>query len=56
VLQIIPDYIWLKDKSGVYLACNHAVAWLLGATEKGIIGKTDYDFLDGRYSKFVDSL
>lgn len=46
VLQVIPDYIWLKDNEGVYLACNHAVAWLLGAKENDIIGKTDYDFLD----------
>lgn len=42
----IPDVIWLKDSSGVFLACNKKFEDLLGATKKEIIGKTDYDFFD----------
>ena len=46
VLQTIPDYVWLKDLNGVYLACNQACENLYGASESEIVGKTDYDFVD----------
>lgn len=45
LLQTIPDLVWLKDKDGVFLACNKMFERLLGAREEEIIGKTDYYFL-----------
>lgn len=46
ILQAIPDYVWLKDKQGGYLACNHAFERFLDAKECDIVGKTDYDFFN----------
>ena len=46
VMQTIPDLIWLKDKDGIYLACNSMFERFFGALESDIIGKTDYDFVD----------
>jgi len=43
LLQTIPDLIWLKDLSGVYLFCNARVESLLGAKEADLIAKRDYD-------------
>jgi PAS domain S-box-containing protein len=47
LLQTIPDIIWLKDKDGVYLSCNAMFERFFGAREEDIVGKTDYDFVDG---------
>lgn len=44
-IDTIPDLVWLKDADGVYLACNRHFESLYGASEKDIIGKTDYDFV-----------
>ncbi|RKZ89049.1 MAG: hypothetical protein DRQ39_01370 [Gammaproteobacteria bacterium] len=46
VLHTVPDLVWLKDKNGIYLACNHRFESFFGARESEIIGKTDYDFID----------
>ena len=46
LLQTIPDLIWLKDPSGVYLSCNSMAERVIGAKEADIVGKTDYDFFD----------
>lgn len=45
LFKTIPDYVWLKDGSGIYLACNPAFEQLFGIPEAEIIGKTDYDFV-----------
>ena len=45
IIETIPDLLWMKDKEGVYLACNPRVEECLGAPETEIIGKTDYDFM-----------
>ena len=45
LLDTIPDLIWLKDKDGVYLACNPMFERFFGAREADIVGKTDYDFV-----------
>nr|MDP2192187.1 EAL domain-containing protein [Rhodoferax sp.] len=42
----IPDLVWLKDVEGVFLDCNLMFERLLGAKKAGILGKTDYDFVD----------
>lgn len=45
LINTIPDLIWLKNVNGVFLACNQRYELFLGANEKDIIGKTDYDFV-----------
>ena len=42
----IPDLVWLKDQSGIYLACNPAFERLYGAKEESILGRSDHDFVD----------
>ncbi|MEI7814960.1 MAG: PAS domain-containing protein, partial [Coriobacteriia bacterium] len=46
MIDTTPDLVWLKDTSGVFLACNLAHTRLLGVPEAEIVGKTDYDFYD----------
>jgi diguanylate cyclase (GGDEF)-like protein/PAS domain S-box-containing protein len=46
LIYTLPDLVWLKDLDGVFMACNPRFEALLGASEAGIIGKTDYDFFD----------
>ncbi|GBG14635.1 uncharacterized protein NMK_2234 [Novimethylophilus kurashikiensis] len=52
VLNTMPDYVWLKDVEGTYLACNHAFERFFGAPEAEIIGKTDHDFVDAELADF----
>jgi len=53
ILDAIPDLVWLKDESGIYLDCNPAIERLFGAKKLDIIGKTDYEFLDRNLADFV---
>ncbi len=46
LIQTIPDLVWLKDREGVYEACNPAFERFIGASEAELVGKTDYDFVD----------
>ena len=46
ILETIPDMIWLKDKNGVYITCNHESEKFFGVKTEEIIGKTDYDLID----------
>jgi PAS domain S-box-containing protein len=52
LIHTIPDLIWLKDKKGVYLACNTAFERFIGAKERDLIGKSDYDFLERELAEF----
>ncbi len=52
LVTTIPDLVWLKDVSGVYLACNPEFERLFGATEDDIVGKTDYDFVGRELADF----
>ncbi len=52
LVQAIPDLVWLKDTDGVYLSCNTAFERFFGATQKQIVGKTDYDFVDKALADF----
>lgn len=45
LFHTIPDLIWLKDKEGIYLACNPAFEQLFNAKQSEIIGKTADDFI-----------
>ena len=46
LVHTIPDLIWLKDTTGVYLSCNKMFERFFGASESDIVGKTDYDFIN----------
>ena len=52
LVATIPDLIWLKDRDGVYLACNPSFEGFFGASEEEIVGKTDYDFVDHELADF----
>lgn len=52
LIETIPDLIWLKDPEGVYISCNPAFEQFFGASEKEIIGRTDYDFLTPDLAEF----
>ncbi len=52
LIETIPDLVWLKDKDGVFLACNRRFERLYGALEKDIVGKTDYDFVSKEQADF----
>lgn len=51
-VNTIPDLVWLKDTSGVYLACNRPCEQLAGVSEAEIVGKTDYDFVSKEAADF----
>jgi PAS domain S-box-containing protein len=46
LVHALPDLVWLKDTEGVYLGCNPRFERFFGAPESGIVGRTDYDFVD----------
>jgi len=52
LIQTIPDLVWVKDREGVYLTCNHAFERFFGATESEIVGKSDFDFVDSALAEF----
>jgi diguanylate cyclase (GGDEF)-like protein/PAS domain S-box-containing protein len=52
LVDTIPDLIWLKDASGVYLSCNPAFERFFGASEAAIVGKTDHDFVPKALADF----
>lgn len=52
LIDTIPDLIFLKNTSCVYLGCNKAFEEFFGATESSIIGKTDFDFVDAKTAEF----
>jgi PAS domain S-box-containing protein len=52
LIHAMPDLVWLKDPEGVYLACNHAFERFVGAPERDILGKTDYDFVSKELADF----
>ena len=45
LLQTIPDQVWLKDVSGVYMTCNDNYAQALGVQREDIIGSRDADWV-----------
>ncbi|WP_158568931.1 MULTISPECIES: PAS domain S-box protein [unclassified Duganella] len=52
VMTTLPDFIWLKDPDGVYVACNPAFERYFDAPQAAIVGKTDYDFVGGELADF----
>ena len=51
LIDTLPDLVWLKDRQGEYLACNHRFERYLGADENEIVGRTDYDFMDAQLAE-----
>ena len=52
IVHMIPDPLWIKDKDGVYLACNKRFEEFFGEKEEEILGKTDYDFVNKELADF----
>ncbi len=52
IFNTLDDLIWLKNREGVYLACNPMFERFFGAKESEIVGKTDYDFVDRELADF----
>jgi len=46
LLNSIPDLIFYKDESNVYLGCNKAFEEFADVTEEKLIGLTDFDLFD----------
>jgi diguanylate cyclase (GGDEF)-like protein/PAS domain S-box-containing protein len=47
MIDILPDFIFAKDKDGRFLAANAATARLMGAAgPEELIGRTDHDFYE----------
>lgn len=45
-LEAMTDLVWIKNKEGEFLRCNHSFERFLGLDKPNIIGKTDYDLYD----------
>lgn len=45
LLNHIPDLVFLKDRQGVFIACNRRLASVFGLSEEEVIGRCDYDLL-----------
>jgi diguanylate cyclase (GGDEF)-like protein/PAS domain S-box-containing protein len=52
LFEALPDLIWLKDREGIYLACNPMFERLYNAKESDIVGKSDFDFVDPELARF----
>ncbi len=52
LINTVSELVWLKDSQGIYLLCNARFERFIGAKEKDIIGKTDYDFVDKELADF----
>ncbi len=52
LVETMPEIVWLKNVSGVYVFCNHKFERLYGASESEIIGKSDYDLVDKERADF----
>jgi PAS domain S-box-containing protein len=48
----IPDLVWLKDPTGIYLYCNPMFERFFGATLEEIVGRSDADFVDAELASF----
>jgi len=46
LVDTIPDLIWLKSAEGIYRTCNTRFERFFGGPRSGIIGRSDYEFVD----------
>ncbi len=52
LIRTIPALVWLKDRQGVYLACNTEFERFVGRSEADLVGKTDHDLMDAEQAEF----
>ena len=52
LLDSISDIVFYKDLNGLYMGCNTACEVIMGAKEKEIIGKSDYEFFPKELADF----
>ena len=52
LLDSIPDRVFFKDCSGVYLGCNPEFARFVGRPREEIVGRTDYELLSSKDADF----
>lgn len=52
LINSMPDIVWMKNKDGIYLHCNRRFSEFFGDTQEGIIGNTDYDYVDKELADF----
>lgn len=53
IVRTLPDIVFVKDSSGIYLACNHACEEMFGVPEEEIIGKSDSSFFEYNFAKIM---
>ncbi|MRS01957.1 PAS domain S-box protein [bacterium] len=56
LIDSIPDLIFFKDPSGIYLGCNKAFAGFAGHTEENIKGRTDFDLFPREVGEFFQEM
>ncbi len=44
LIDLLPDYIYVKDVQNRFIIANMAVSSLLGSTPEGVVGRSDHDF------------
>lgn len=49
--RTLPELVWMKGLDGRYLLCNPLFEHFVGNPESGVIGKTDFDFVDARQAQ-----
>src|SRR5690606_27006388 len=54
MILAIPDPVWLKDREGVYRACNASFEQILGHTARDILGRRDQDFTGPAMAQIFD--
>lgn len=52
LIDSIPDLIFYKDNTGVYLGCNKSFEIFAGLTEENLIGRTDLDIFPREVAEF----
>ena len=53
IINTIPDFIFIKDKRGVYQRCNKSFEDLLDTTAEQIVGKTDNGLMSAHSANYV---
>lgn len=53
LIDSIPDFIFYKDRDGVYQICNQAFAEFIGRPESQIVGRTDFDLFSQKSAEFL---
>lgn len=55
IINAIPDFIFIKDKRGVYQRCNKSFEALLDSTSEEIVGQTDNGLMSAHSANYVRS-